>query len=113
MPRLDVVVAHGDRVVAEVVHRRGDDVRREGVDVVVVVRRGLALQEVTSIQQQGLGVGATDLTQYRREARHTPRAWAVIEEVVGEDIPVDVGRVEDAELVLRDTGGLLRPGYGA
>ena len=67
MPRLDVVVAHGDRIVAEVVHRRGDDVRREGVDVVVVVRRGFTLQEVTSVQQQGLGVGTTDLTQYRRE----------------------------------------------
>ena len=67
MPRLDVVVAHGDCIVAEVVHRRGDDVCREGVDVVVVVRRGLTLQEVTSVQQQGLGVRTTDLTQYRRE----------------------------------------------
>ena len=113
MPRLDVVVAHGDCVVAEVVHRRGDDVRREGVDVVVVVRRGLTLQEVTSVQQQGLGVGTTDLAQYRRETRHAPCARAVIEEVIGEDIPVDVCRVEDTELVLRDTGRLLCPGYGA
>ena len=113
MPRLDVVVAHGDCVVAEVVHRRGDDVCREGVDVVVVVRRGLTLQEVTSVQQQGLRVGMTDLAQYRREARHTPRARAVIEEVVGEDIPVDVSCMEDAELVLRDTGRLLCPCYEA
>ena len=67
--------------------------RREGVDIVVVVRRRLSLQEVASIEEEGLRVGATYFAQHSREAGHTSRARAVIEEVVGEDISVDIGSV--------------------
>ena len=122
MPGLDVVVAHRYGVVAQVVHRGGDEVRRHAVYVVVVVGGGLALQEVARIQQQGLGRLAAHLLHDGREARHAARAGAVVEEVVGVDVAVDVGRVDDAQLVYAGLGtagaaslgrGLSAPGEGA
>ena len=78
MTRLDIVVAHSYGIVAKVVHRRSDEVLTDGIDIVIVVRRRLSLEEIPRIEEQETRVGLPCLLEYGRETCHTPLARAVV-----------------------------------
>ena len=54
MPGLDVVVAHGDGVVLHVGHQPGEQVRGQGVYVIIVVGGVVSLQAVAGVHQKDI-----------------------------------------------------------
>jgi len=89
------VVTHSYGIVAKVVHRRSDEVLTDGIDIVIIVRRRLSLEEIPCIEEQEARVGLAGLLEYGRETCHTPLARAIVQEVIGEDIPMDIRSVDD------------------
>ena len=80
-----------------------------GVDVVVVVGRGLTLEDVAVVDVEHavvahLGAEAFDVGS---DAAHAARSGTVVDEVVGEVVTVDIGGLDDGEahfIVLRTAG---------
>ena len=54
MARLDVVIAHGHRVIAHIRHQAREQVRRQRIDIVVVIRRIVALEAVASVDEEDI-----------------------------------------------------------
>ena len=96
MPRLDIVVAEGLSVVAEVVYDLGGHVGAVGLHVVVVVAGGLSLQYVAVVQQdEVLAVLCALLLDVGTDACHRTLHGAALDEVVGEEDSVHVGGLNE------------------
>ena len=69
--RFHIVVAQADGVVPHVIIHEGDEVRRYGIDEIVVVHGGLSLQAVTCVEKEyGIGVFHTLLVDVGADVGH-------------------------------------------
>ena len=104
LARLYIVIAQADGIIANVVVGKGNEVRREGIDEVVVIHRRLSLQTVARVEEQyGAGMLLALLLDVGRDIGHGSTGRTVVADVEGEIGSVNIGRIE------HDKVGLLGP----
>ncbi len=95
---LHVVVAHGLGVVAHVVDDAGREVLVVGHDVVRPVDAGLPLQDVAVVdEQQSVAVLLPLSVDVGAGPGERSLQWALLHEVVGEEVAVYVARLDDLQ----------------
>ena len=99
VPRLDIVIADVGDIVFQIIENRSAEVSARGVDEIVVISSGLALQHIAIVEKNKiLAVSLAFLLNERSHTSHTAFPLRPSDKIIRETIAVNIGGVHHFNL---------------